>query len=126
MTNRIGLDFLPLIYNNCTRLAPLDLVIDEKALIKILKPEIKQYLILFDLLVVKLKLKEITLTDFYLLLSSNPLSKEIINQIKGLDSFLLNIELDGKDKDSGIIFDSNRWDFIYHWIEQTRNCVIKD
>ena len=84
----------------------------------------KLYLISLDLLIVKLRLGEITLADFYLLLSNNPLSQAVIKQTKGLDSFLLNIELDGIDQGDGIEFDCNRWEFIYHWIEQMRDFVV--
>ena len=82
------------------------------------------YLLILDISVLKLEAEQITLSDFYLLLSNNPLSHHVIKQSKGLDSFLLNIELDGIDQGGGIEFDSNRWDFIYHWIEQMRDFVV--
>ena len=107
-------------------------------------PGLKQYLIIFDLLVIRLKhnyepktsnskeTKEInsfTLSNLVLILSSKTLIEALnltTSQLSQLEGFLLNLEFDGEQLDNRIIFDNERWQFIYHWIDQMRTWLVKN
>ena len=105
---------------------------------------LKQYLIIFDLLVIRLKhnydsktrdstdsneTNSFTLSDLVLILSSKTLIEALnlsTSQLSQLEGFLLNLEFDGEQLDNGIIFDNERWQFIYHWIDQMRTWLVKN
>ena len=108
---------------------------------------LKQYLIIFDLLVIRLKhnyeskvsdsnnsininkANSFSLSDLVLILSSHALIDALsltTSQISQLEGFLLNLEFDGEQVDGGVIFDNERWQFIYHWIDQMRAWLVKN
>ena len=98
--------------------------------------DLKQYLIIFDLLVIRLKhnydsaeSSSFSLSDLVLILGSKTLIDSLgltKTQLSQLEGFLLNLEFDGEQLDNGIIFDNERWQFIYHWIDQMRTWLVKN
>ena len=97
---------------------------------------LKQYLIIFDLMVIRLKhnyesnkTSSFSLSNLVLILSSKTLIEALnltTSQLSQLEGFLLNLEFDGEQLDNGIIFDNERWQFIYHWIDQMRTWLVKN
>ena len=97
---------------------------------------LKQYLIIFDLLFIRLKhnydsneTSSFSLSDLVLILSSKALIDALnltTSKLSQLEGFLLNLEFDGEQLDNGVTFDNERWQFIYHWIDQMRTWLVKN